>query len=81
MFLSNLSIIIKYISHSAFAPYDGLCERNCTYYQFNEQEKAIDDASAGMIVAILLFVIPSKPNFWPLPKRKENGKGKNIIFP
>lgn len=31
----------------------------------NDQAEAVDDATAGMIIVILLFVLPSTLSFWP----------------
>ena len=40
--------------------------RNCTYIKVvNLDAEAADDATAGMMIVILLFVIPSSLTFWP----------------
>ena len=40
--------------------------RNCTYIKVVRHDaEAADDATAGMIIVILLFVIPSSLTFWP----------------
>ena len=39
----------------------------CTHYRrVSGEREAIDDATAGMLIVILLFVIPARPNFWPI---------------
>ena len=46
---------------------DAAAEDCATYYRRVSGEKeAIDDATAGMLIVILLFVIPARPNFWPI---------------
>ena len=43
---------------------------NCTYSRvLNDQAEAVDDATAGMIIVILLFVLPSSLSFWPFVER------------
>ena len=43
---------------------------NCTYTRvLNDQAEAVDDATAGMIIVILLFVLPSSLSFWPFVER------------
>ena len=45
---------------------------NCTYSRvLNDQAEAVDDATAGMIIVILLFVLPSSLSFWPFVERTE----------
>ena len=40
---------------------------DCTHYRrVSGEREAIDDATAGMLIVILLFVIPARPNFWPI---------------
>ena len=46
---------------------------NCTYTRvLNDQAEAVDDATAGMIIVILLFVLPSSLSFWPFVERMRN---------
>ena len=43
---------------------------NCTYTRvLNDRAEAVDDATAGMIIVILLFVLPSSLSFWPFVER------------
>ena len=46
---------------------------NCTYTRvLNGRAEAVDDATAGMIIVILLFVLPSSLSFWPFVERMRN---------
>ena len=46
---------------------------NCTYTRvLNDRAEAVDDATAGMIIVILLFVLPSTLSFWPFVERMIN---------
>ena len=46
---------------------------NCTYTRvLNDRAEAVDDATAGMIIVILLFVLPSSLSFWPFVERMRN---------
>ncbi len=43
---------------------------NCTFSRIlNDRVEAVDDATAGMIIVILLFVLPSTLSFWPFVDR------------
>lgn len=46
---------------------------NCSEATFmrviNDHAEAVDDATAGMIIVILLFVLPSTLSFWPFVDR------------
>ncbi len=44
------------------------CVENCTYEEKVSLKEAVDDATAGMFIVILLFVLPARPNFWPIAK-------------
>eukprot|EP00093_Oithona_nana_P012600 12600.XXX_550263_555416_1 [CDS] Oithona nana genome sequencing. len=55
-----------------FLPIDANCKGNCTYIKVvNHEAEAADDATAGMIIVILLFIIPSSLNFWPFVTASE----------
>lgn len=41
------------------------CTTDCEYKKGIEETEAIDDATAGMTVVILLFILPAVPSFWP----------------
>ncbi len=44
------------------------CVENCLYVEKETSEVAVDDASAGMFVVVLLFMLPSRLNFWPFSR-------------
>ena len=48
---------------------DGNCTSDCYYTKVTEEAEAIDDATAGMLVVVLLFVLPAVPTFWPFRSR------------
>ena len=57
---------LSYCRSVHFLPIDANCKGNCTYIKVvNHEAEAADDATAGMIIVILLFIIPSSLNFWP----------------
>ena len=42
---------------------------DCTYVKsINKDAESVDDATAGMVIVILLFILPSKLKFWPFVK-------------
>ena len=47
-------------------PYKPFSRSLYYYRRVNGEKEAIDDATAGMLIVILLFVIPARPNFWPI---------------
>ena len=53
-------------TEDATAKTQGGTGRNCTYIKVvNLDAEAADDATAGMMIVILLFIIPSSLTFWP----------------
>ena len=46
-----------------------------------KDEPSVDDGTSGMLIVLLLFTLPSKPNFWPTNKisyfKKENRDSKS----
>ena len=48
---------------------DGNCTSDCHYTKVMEETDAIDDATAGMLVVVLLFVLPAVPSFWPFTSK------------
>ena len=47
---------------------DGNCTSDRHYRKMTEAE-AIDDAMAGMLIVVLLFVLPAVPTYWPFKSR------------
>ncbi len=54
------------------------CGVDPVYAAEQHTELAVDDATAGMIVVFLLFVLPSRLNFWPFTSGPGNN-GTNIL--
>ena len=56
-----------YFREVEYIKFDKNCHSsNCTYVRLIEDEaEAVDDATAGMIIVILLFILPSQLHFWP----------------
>ena len=55
---------------------------NCTYTRvLNDQAEAVDDATAGMIIVILLFVLPSSLSFWPFVERTKTQRAQKDLNP
>eukprot|EP00094_Tigriopus_californicus_P005052 TCALIF_04866-PA protein Name:"Similar to SLC13A5 Solute carrier family 13 member 5 (Homo sapiens)" AED:0.14 eAED:0.14 QI:162/0.5/0.54/1/0.9/0.81/11/0/719 len=44
---------------------------NCTYTSETYEKEAIDDATAGMLIVLLLFILPAQPNFWPFNRQSK----------
>ena len=40
----------------------------CTYVKGTKEKEAIDDATAGMLVVLALFILPAAPRFWPFKR-------------
>lgn len=63
----NKSFFCVYFREVEYIKIDENCHSsNCTYVRLIEDEaEAVDDATAGMIIVILLFILPSQLHFWP----------------
>lgn len=46
------------------------CTSDCHYTRVTEERDAIDDATAGMLIVVLLFILPAVPCFWPFTSKK-----------
>ncbi len=44
------------------------CTDDCTFAEGRKSVTSVVDATAGMFVVVLLFVLPSKLTFWPFSK-------------
>lgn len=63
---------IFFYSKAVYELVDQTCQSNCTYTKSYVEKDAIDDATAGMIIVLLLFVFPAKLNFWPFSKSMDS---------
>ena len=61
-----LKISFKF-SEVEYIKIDANCHSvNCTYVKsVDDEAEAVDDATAGMIIVLLLFILPSQLHFWP----------------
>lgn len=63
-----------HVEKQRFVPLDGgNCSNssNCTYTSETYEKEAIDDATAGMLIVLLLFILPAQPNFWPFNRQSK----------
>jgi hypothetical protein len=58
---------ILWSRHVAYEKVDANCSssQNCTYMRTETLTESVDDATAGMIIVFMLFIIPSSLSFWP----------------
>ncbi len=58
------------VEKDVYSPLNATCtDSDCLYKKSIVHKEAIDDATAGFIVVLMLFVLPAKLNFWPFTKR------------
>ena len=57
-----------FFSLTSYEKEDKSCLTNCTYIKHVDQHESVDDATAGMIIVLLLFILPSQLTFWPFAK-------------
>jgi sodium-dependent dicarboxylate transporter 2/3/5 len=77
-FIKGWGNYAKVEKHDFQAVDPGCVGANCTYMRHTKEKDAIDDATAGMFIVLLLFILPSRLNFWPFCNSGETPTVANL---